>query len=66
MTGTGFHAYAFTSFKFLQSYGVKLHYTITQTQIISNTVTGDVVKHSSKNLQLIKSIGFPTKAYFTF
>lgn len=50
---------------FYRATRVKLYYAVTQTQIISNTVTRDVVKHSSKNLQLIMSIGFPTKAYFT-
>lgn len=50
---------------FYRATRVKLYYAIMQTQIISNTVTGDAVKHSSKNLQLIMSIGFLTKPYFT-
>lgn len=33
---------------FYRATSVKLYYVIIQTQIISNTVTGDAVKHSNK------------------
>jgi len=64
MTWADFHAYAYLYF--LQSYQFQITLCYNQTQIISNTGTGDAVKHSSKNLLLSMSTGLPTETYFTF